>query len=222
MKLFEYTSRQQAADWLSKKVAGELAEAIERDGKGSLAVAGGNTPELFYRTLNQADLDWEKITITNTDERRVDIDDARSNAGQVHQYLLQHNIPRSSFFALNEHAELTQVRETFNQHCVPLNVCVLGMGNDGHIASLFPGEQDLLNPECDEFIAYAEPPGDLEPRITLTARALLMAKYLHLLIYGKEKLSVLMAAQTAEDVIDMPVRVVLQQADERLLVHYAE
>ena len=222
MKLIEYTSPQAAAEGLSQIVSRQLQSCVKLRGMSSLALAGGSTPALFLQQLARKSLDWRRINITTTDERQVDIDHERSNARLVHQNLLLTDDARNSFFALNQGLSLAQLRQQFRQYFVPLDVCVLGMGDDGHTASLFPGvDEDLLSPAAQHLIESVQPPGDLEARFTLTARALLMARHIHILIHGAQKKEVLDKTREPGDVADMPVRCIWRHADTRVVVHYA-
>jgi 6-phosphogluconolactonase len=222
MKLVEYTSQQAAAEGLSQLITQQLKSTIIGRGMASLAVPGGSTPGPFLRQLAQAKLDWNRINVTTTDERQVPIDHARSNARLISESLLLNPAARPAFFAMNQGLSLDQLRQQFAQYFIPLDICVLGMGDDGHTASLFPGvDEDLLSAASQQLIAEVQPPGDLEARITLTARALLMAKYIHILIHGVNKKAVLDASLNGDDVSQMPVRCIWQHANARVMIHYA-
>ena len=222
MKLIEYTSQQAAAEGLSQIVSKQLQSLIAQRGMTSLAVPGGTTPGLFLQQLAQKPLEWGKINITTTDERQVAIDHERSNARLIKQNLLINDAISDSFFALNQGLSLDQLRQQFSHYFVPLDVCVLGMGDDGHTASLFPGlDADLISPYAQQLIEEVQPPGDLEARFTLTARALLMAKHIHVLIHGAAKKEVLDITLKQGEVVQMPVRCIWRHADKRVLVHYA-
>jgi 6-phosphogluconolactonase len=222
MKLVEYTSQQAAAEGLSQLVTQQLKSAIKKRAMASLAVPGGSTPGAFLKQLGQAELDWRRINVTTTDERQVPIDHARSNARLISESLLLNPEAASAFFAMNQGLSLAQLRQQFSRYFVPLDVCVLGMGDDGHTASLFPGvDEDLLSPASQQLIAEVQPPGDLEARFTLSARALLMAKHIHILIHGEGKKAVLDDTLNGDDVSQMPVRCIWQHANARVMVHYA-
>ncbi len=222
MKFVEYTSQQAAAEGLSQLVAQQLKSTIIARGMASLAVPGGSTPGPFLRQLGQAELDWSRINVTTTDERQVAIDHARSNARLISESLLLNPEVKPAFFALNQGLNLDQLRQQFVQYFIPLDICVLGMGDDGHTASLFPGvDEDLLSTSSQQLIAEVQPPGDLEARFTLTARALLMARYIHILIHGENKKAVLDDSLSGDDVSQMPVRCIWQHANARVMIHYA-
>ena len=147
----------------------------------------------------------------------------RSNARLVNEMLLSRSANEAIFFALNHLLGVRQLNDQFKEYFSPLDVCVLGMGDDGHTASLFPGiDQQWLAPDCSSLIAMIDPPGDLEPRVTLTARALLTARDIHILIHGEAKHTVLQNALSGDDISVMPVRSILQHAKDRVVVHYAK
>lgn len=222
MKLVEYTSQQAAAEGLSQLVTQQLKSTIKRRAMAALAVPGGSTPGPFLKQLARAELDWTRINVTTTDERLVALDHARSNARLIKQSLLDNSQAGAAFFALNQGLSLDQLRLQFARYFVPLDVCVLGMGDDGHTASLFPGvDEDLLSPVSQQLIAQLQPPGGLEARFTLTARALLMAKHIHLLIHGVGKKQVLDASLAGDDISQMPIRLIWRYANARVMVHYA-
>lgn len=222
MKLIEYTGQQVAAESLANLVRQQLQQSIRLRGMASLALAGGSTPKLFLQQLGQQKLDWSRVNITTTDERQVSLDHERSNARLINETLLSAGNARQSFMAMNQGWSLSELTEQFKKYFIPLDICVLGMGDDGHTASLFPGvDEDLLLPNSQALIAEVQPPGDLEARFTLTARALLMAPSMHILIHGENKKQVLDQAIKAGEVAQMPVRCILRQANARVMIHYA-
>lgn len=222
MKIVIYPNQQVTAEALADIVAMQLQVAIDSRGKASIAVPGGTTPTIFLHALSYADLDWSKINLTTTDERQVPIEHPRSNARLVKDTLITREASAVNFFAQNKSTSSQELNEQFEQNFSPLDVCVLGMGDDGHTASLFPGvDQQWLNPEGTSMIAFTKPPGDLEPRITLTAGALLKAQNIHMLIHGEAKHDVLQQALSGDDISSMPVRSILHHANERVVVRYA-
>lgn len=201
----DFENRHSLAQALADRVARGLSRCISRKGHATLAVSGGTTPQLFFEHLSREPITWDKVTVTLVDERQVMEDNPRSNARLVRQALLQNNAAAARFVPLhaNEAAAADQV----------LDVVVLGMGEDGHTASFFPGGNNLakaLDPASSEtvFSMTAEAAG--EPRLTFGLAALLKAKVICLHIEGKSKQSVLERANAATDIMDMPVRAVLQ------------
>lgn len=222
METIRYKSTEKAGMSLADQVAQQLKQAISSNGVATLAVAGGSTPSVFFNKLSNEQLDWSKVNVTTTDERMVEPDHPRSNSNFINKTLLINEASKASFYAQNGSVSVDELAEQFQAKFLPFDVCVLGMGNDGHTASLFPGTYDALNPSYEEVIAAVDAPGDLEPRITLTANALLKAKNIHLLIHGKEKWAVYQHALKGDDINEMPIRLLFQYAADRVQVHYAE
>lgn len=223
MKTINYKTVVEAGVCLANIVARQLQMSVTQRGMASLAVPGGSTPELFLKYLSDEDIEWSKINVTTTDERMVDRDHPRSNSKLIHETLLSNNAAEASFFPQNGPLSLEELSSQFHRKFIPLDVCVLGMGSDGHTASLFPGVEDVfLDPDCPKLVAAVDAPGGLEPRISLTASALLKARFIHVLIQGKEKWNVYQQALKGSDTKEMPIRLLFNHAGERIVVHHAE
>lgn len=231
MNLVSYCDRTVQAEQLAQLVASELQTAVQSQGKASAAFAGGTTPILFFKALSKQAVDWSKISFTLTDERQVDPEHERSNARLLKNHLLASLEPPASFQALYQlgqtTAELTRLSWSLQQQLFPLDVVVLGMGDDGHFASLFPQASNLAagldpnNPDILLEIRVADLP---EARISMSLAALLQAKHLHLLMTGTDKKQRLEQAQAnlvAHQPLQWPIEALLQQAGDSLTVHYA-
>lgn len=212
---------------LADAVAGNLKAGIAARGKAALAVSGGSTPARFFQALSRRpDVEWSKVTATLVDERWVDESSERSNARLVKANLLQGPAASASFVPLYQDGSEPDAagiaRANAAIAAIPvLDVAVLGMGNDGHTASFFPGGDTLdaaLTAEGPVLAIRA--PGAGEPRITLTLRRLLAADALYLHIEGNEKAEVLDKALGEGDIADMPVRAVLRQDEKPVTVFW--
>ncbi len=202
-RLFE--SRGSLSSALATDVANALQHHVRAKGRACLAVSGGSTPKLFFETLSRFDIPWSKITVTLVDERQVPETNPRSNAKLVRENLLQNSAAGAEFVPLFENPDAENVGT--------LDVVVLGMGNDGHTASFFPGGNNLseaLNPNIGKRIVEISAPAADEPRLTFTLPALLDASLLCLHIEGQEKRDVLNKALAEGPVEAMPVRAVLR------------
>lgn len=208
---------------LAHEIAGELGQALRGRGAASLAVPGGTTPGPLFDLLSAVDLDWPQVTVMPTDERWLPESDPRSNAGLIRKRLLQGAAGMARLIPF--HAPDTSPEEAAGplgtivaQH-LPLTSVVLGMGEDMHTASLFPGGDRLaaaLAADAPPVLAM-HAPGAPEPRMTLTAPVLAGAINIHLLILGKSKRLALEHAQALTPDL-APVRAVLDNAT----VHWAE
>ena len=221
-----FNDKQQLATALAEAIATNLKSGIAARGVASLAVSGGSTPTLLFRTLSsRPDIAWDKVTVTLVDERWVDETSDRSNARLVKANLLQGRASAATFVPLYQggtrpdigktEAALASVRR-------PLDVAILGMGNDGHTASFFPGGDNLSAALTGEGPVVAiEAPGAGEPRVTLTLSQLLAARALYLHIEGEEKVKTLEQAEAEGPVEDMPVRAILRQTQTPLTIYWS-
>jgi len=197
MKIFETPEALAVA--FARDVAGRLRVEIAATGRAGLAVSGGTTPVRFFQALSREVLDWARVVVTLVDERCVSEDSPRSNTASVKAHLLQNEAAKARFVPTGDETALT--------------VAVLGMGLDGHTASLFPGGDHLaeaLDPAGRAVVLPMTAPNAGEPRVTLTLPVLLVA--LH--IEGLAKRQVLEHAQQPGPVAEMPVRAVLARNPE--------
>jgi 6-phosphogluconolactonase len=205
------------AQALAQAVADALRHGVEQRGAASLAVSGGRTPLAFFEALSHQKLDWSKVSITLADERWVPQSDARSNTKLVYQHLLVNEALPARFVPLVNHATtpeagLKQSLAALHALPLPLDVVVLGMGDDGHTASWFPGGDHLaqaLDAQAPPLVTMRAE-GAPEPRITFTAPVLLHAAHLFLHFEGASKRAVYEKARTDGAVSDMPVRAALR------------
>ena len=221
-----FTDKQRLADALSEAVAADLKAGIAARGAASLAVSGGSTPALFFRTLSsRQDIAWDKVTVTLVDERWVDETSDRSNARLVKANLLQNQAAAATFVPLYQggaRPDVTSTAAALARVPSPLDAAILGMGNDGHTASFFPGGDTLHEALTGEGPVVAiEAPGAGEPRVTLTLRQLLAARALYLHIEGEEKVETLQRAEASGPVEDMPVRAILRQTQTPLTIFWS-
>lgn len=214
-----FSTRDRLAEALADAVAENLNAGLDERGTASLAVSGGSTPKRFFEALGaRKDVDWENVAITLVDERWVDEKSERSNARLVRESLLQGPASAAGFVPLYSGApepDATGIAETDAALAtlpMPFDAVILGMGNDGHTASFFPGGDTLevaLN--SDGPVVAINAPGAGEPRVTFTLPRLLDTRALYLHIEGDEKAQVLDKALQTGPVESMPVRAVLSQ-----------
>jgi 6-phosphogluconolactonase len=210
------------AQWTAER----LREAIEARGAALLVVSGGATPTRYFHALSSQPIDWSRVAITLADERRVPDDDPRSNAKLVREALLRDLAAAASFSPLadsrlEEDLELAATNARIAALPLPADLVVLGMGEDGHTASWFPGADSLaeaIDPDARALVAPIRAPGAAEPRLTLTGRVILRARAIALHIEGAEKLATLAKALGEGPTEAMPIRAVLRRAADRLTV----
>lgn len=194
----EFADPQALAQALASAVANDLRDAIAARDRAALALSGGTTPRAFLRALAQHDLDWPRVTITLTDERWVGSDDARSNERLLRETLFAGAAASARFVPLHRDVPAPEdassiIDADIARIGLPFDVVVLGMGLDGHTASLFP-DGDRIGEALDaRGTSYASPmrsPTAGEPRMTLTLPALVATRRLALHIEGVGKRNV--------------------------------
>jgi len=204
---------------LAAGVAQSLARAIAARGSASLVVSGGKTPVKFFEQLRTQPIEWRRVCVALADERWVDPGDPGSNERMVREVLLKDRAAEARFAGLKNAApspDLGAVSawETFARIPRPFDVTVLGMGDDGHTASLFPGSPNLriaLDPAAAAGCVGMWAPTPPQPRLSLNLSALLGSRRLLILIEGETKLRTYEAASGDGPIEAMPVRAVLRQ-----------
>jgi 6-phosphogluconolactonase len=203
---------------MAKNIAQQLILALSDRPRASLAVSGGRTPLAMLKQLSLQQLDWHRVDITLADERWVGEHNAASNAALVRSSLLQNKAKSATFYPLFNGEKSAQLGQKMCQITLqkmhwPLDVLVLGMGNDGHTASLFPlcpQLQHALSAPVSQLCIDTQAPTAPHQRMSLTAPTLLNAKHTHLHIEGPEKHQVLQQAMALADPLKMPIFAILQ------------
>jgi 6-phosphogluconolactonase len=213
------------AEALAEAVAGNLTAAIAARGTASLAVSGGTTPVLFFKTLaRHGDVDWSKVVVTLVDERWVRESSDRSNARLVQLNLLRGPAGAARFMPLFQGGRTPDPAKSAAAVAavpMPLDVAVLGMGNDGHTASFFPGGDNLQAALTGKGpVVSMTAPDAGEPRVTLTLNVLTAARALFLHIQGQDKAETLRKAEAEGPIDAMPVRAILNQTRTPLTIFW--
>ncbi len=222
MKLIEYPDAEMMAMGLANIIAGELESALAGGGNATLAVPGGTTPGPVFDGLAATHLDWARVNVVLTDERWVPETSPRSNTRLLRARLLTDGAAAATLLPLyldqpTPEEALAGISAALAP-ALPISVALLGMGEDMHTASIFPGADrlhDALHGEA--LVVPMRAPGAPEPRITLSARVLGAALNRHVIIIGGPKRVALERAQnlTPEKA---PIAALLQGAT----VHWAE
>jgi 6-phosphogluconolactonase len=222
-------------DALTAAVAARLrdacGEALRARGRATLALAGGKTPFPIYRALAEAPLDWPNVVVMPGDDRCVALTHPASNVGALREaFAAARGLvvePLTAAYG-DPSLSLHVARDALAAHRDDFDAVVLGMGEDAHTASLFPGAVGLhaaMAPDADHdaFLIVPEPmpPEAPFPRVTLGLARLLRAREIHLIVAGARKREVLRAAQTAYDPLRMPVSAVLHATDAVVHVHWS-
>lgn len=220
--------REELARVVARRLHAALDDALTEREVASLVVSGGRTPAPVFEQLAGASLEWERIVVTLADERWVPDRDPDSNAALVRRHLLQDTAASARFVPLFGGEATPEEGEAGCERRLapiprPFDAVLLGMGADGHTASLFPGAASLegaLTVEGRACMAIRAP-GAAQPRMTLTLSALLDARRIVLLITGEAKRRTLERALSGTDARRMPVRAVLRQERIPIEIHWA-
>lgn len=176
-----------AAQIAAAAIEEALVRAIQGRGEAAWIATGGSSPGPTYDRLSQADLAWDRVAVALSDERRVPVGHPMSNEGQLRVRLLVGQAAAARFVPLEEDAIAA---------AQPFDLALLGMGEDGHFASLFPGSPMLdqgLDPDGDRRVLevpVGEPAPDL-PRLTLTLPVIAACPLILVLTKGEAKRRIL-------------------------------
>lgn len=188
---------------LADGFAQEIAELIKKTAKKkkfvSIAISGGNTPKLFYSVLAEkysGSVDWNAIKLFWVDERCVPPDNNESNYGMTEKIMLSKiNIPPDQIFRMRGEDDPLQESERYSdlirhhiihkKECPVFDIIILGMGEDGHTASIFPGNEKLFSET--KYCTVAVHPSTGQKRITLTGKVINNSRSVFFLVIGRNK-----------------------------------
>ena len=168
-----------------KLISDRLNSSIENIGSGSLVLCGGTSPISIYEELSNIDISWSKVFLTLVDDRLVDPDHKDSNQKLLHNHFIKNKAKNINFFPLTENfLSNTEFKK-------PFDITLLGMGEDGHFASLFPdmiNQYEAFDINASPKILITSPQGNpLIPRITMNLSLIIESLNIILLVKGKAK-----------------------------------
>lgn len=229
----EYADRQAAARAAADLLAERLSADLEHQGSGSLVVSGGTSPEACFGMLSETALDWARVTVVPSDERWVPADDPNSNEGLIRRRLLRRAAAAARLLPLYRPgldtdpeaapAAIERDLRALRALAGPFSAVLLGMGADGHFASLFPdyaGLSRALDPASPARCTLVRTAGSPFLRVSLTLSALLQTGQVALLFFGEEKRAVFELALAGGS--HYPVQSVLAQAAVPVAAFWAE
>lgn len=210
---------------LTQRIAECLRTALAARGSATFLVSGGSSPRKVYEALARVELDWSRVTVALVDERWVDTDDQASNEAFIRNHLLQGFAAKASFVGMKTSAAtvwdgLAECEARYASLSEQPDICLLGMGSDGHTASFFPHASGLeqalalpglgIAPRCVAIEAIAsEVTGEHTQRMTVSLSYLSTVRERVLLINGEAKRETLRLAEAVGERSAMPVRALL-------------
>lgn len=221
----KFRTTEQLNTAFARKITKLLRDGIEENGRASLVVSGGRTPTALFNALSKTNLDWSNVDISLADERWVDNSDDASNEKMLRTQLLINNAANANFVALKtQHTDAQDAVATCTENLqkmrTPFDVLILGMGEDGHTASLFPCSEQIaqgLDLESGHAYIAVQPQTAPNQRMSLTLPALLNSNQIFLHVTGESKKEVLDTVLSNDDALVMPIRAVINNADVELL-----
>lgn len=220
MQRHVYLDIESLSQGFSDFAATTLQNTLAHKPHATLAVPGGNTPRHYLPALAKCALPWDRITITLSDERWVDINNEQSNEHLVKQHLMNHLPANTPFVGLktqhdNPFDAIDEIHQRLDNLPLPLSLTVLGLGEDGHIASLFPGmNPDLLSTR--HCVAVA-PPIAPSLRVSLSLSILTESEQIALVVTGKTKRRLLDRLNEYPD-SKLPIVWLLQRSQSAIMV----
>lgn len=209
-----FSNEDALTDTFTQTICEQLQQAIRERGRAYLVVSGGRTPVPLFNQLSQQDLPWSQVTVLLADERWLPADHEASNTRLVRQHLLQKKAADAEFLHFANDAETIDAAvAAFNQQAAELptfDVVVLGLGEDGHTASIFPCSQQLNDALTTEAACLAVTPTTAPyDRISLSKSRLMNSRTIYFHLVGTSKAEVL--NQAMQPGASFPASVFLQQ-----------
>ena len=231
-KFRKFATRAEGDAALAEFMTTCLQNGMSQGDGATMMLSGGSTPVNAYSALSMAEINWDDVAIGLVDDRWVDEDSPGSNAAMIRRTLLDNKAAAANFVTLKtKHAKpqagVRELEDRLSKLSKPFDVCVMGMGSDGHTASWFPGSLglkaalDIENPNyvCAIDANGAPVAGEYQDRISLTLTGIMHAREIVLYITGQEKLDIFQNADKYS-VEERPVKALLA-AGPRLTVFWA-
>ena len=195
-RLISFESKALLEVELASQIAGILRSEISEKGMATLLLSGGSTPKNLYQKLSEIDLDWSKVHAGLVDERFVPQDSPYSNETLIRESLLQNLATTATMHPMvinaADYAENLTLATKENGVFENPDVIVLGMGDDGHTASLFPNDSSSEDAtHSNDLLANTNAPNEPTQRITFCGQILMKGNHNFLMITGARKLNVL-------------------------------
>ena len=227
-KLREFNSTEELDNNLSKYIERILKQSLQDNFQTSLVMSGGSTPKGLFQLLSNTKIDWSKILITMADDRWVDVSHKDSNERLVKDLMLRNHAKNAKFVSLKSACTSASDGAMELEYSFPkissFSLVILGMGADGHTASLFPNTESLrqgIDLNCSQQFIASMPNDAPHMRISMTASRLLAADEIIIHITGDKKRKVLDKAFSGTDAAEIPVRIILNQTKVPVTVFWS-
>ncbi len=224
-KVFKFDDRDAASAAAAACMAGLVGSRLSREHQATFVVSGGTTPARCFDSLSGYSLDWTLVQVALSDERWVPEDHADSNVRMIRETLLQDDAAAARVLSIFQDGLSVDERCDALQSELPaagFACAMVGMGTDGHFASLFPDADSLqagLDPDNSRFYMPIRTNASPHPRISMTLGALLKSDEILLLMFGTEKLSVFEKAQAGDK--SYPIAALLKQQTVPVNLYWA-
>ncbi len=224
MEIRQFATSELRAQALARQLKEDINKMLRKKDMVTLAVSGGHTPKALFNILSKQPLDWSRIIIMLADERVVSSEHQASNAKLVYDYLLQNAAKKAVFYSYldkNAIGDEKALQQYARRRFTLPDIVILGMGEDGHTASIFPESPqfDALI-KAPEGIMLTDPKTAPYLRLSLTLSAILAAKTIYLEIGGYHKNEILQQAKQEKNP-QWPISYVLNQQQTPVYVYTA-
>ncbi len=225
---WDYEDQEELADAVAGDIGFIIESALDARGQALIALPGGKTPLLAYEKLAAANIKWKHVTIIPTDDRLVAVSDPLCNAGMLAKFFMTKGarvLPIGSENADHHMAGKAADARLQDLHWPPDLVC-LGVGSDGHTASIFAGpdlDEALNAPKARYAVGVMPDPLPVEApvaRVTLTRNAILSARTLTLVLTGADKRALVEQAIKDGPLSHLPIGRVLADAEQAIDIHW--
>ncbi|HEY9553499.1 6-phosphogluconolactonase [Allosphingosinicella sp.] len=228
---WEFDTPAEMAEQIAGDVAFVIESAVEAHGGARMALTGGRTPDVVYEALLKKEIDWSKVTLLPTDDRLVPLDDPLSNYAKLTGFFGKTG---AEIVSLIDEAALGDYREAGRLGDArlarldwPLDLVMLGVGPDGHTASIFPGpdlDRAIAGPRERRAVGVRPDPMPAEApveRVTLTAEALASARAVMVVITGDEKRALVEKAIQEGPLSSSPIGRVVSEIDAAIDIFWS-
>ncbi len=221
----EYDSRAALNESFAATIESILCKAIEKNGEASIAFSGGSTPKPLFETLSKSNIDWDKVTVTLVDDRWLDATHKDSNENLIKSHLLVGKAAAARFISLKtEDASAFDAEQAVSQRFDAISkafdIVILGMGEDGHTASLFPCCEQIdegLNLSRAASAIATKPTTAPYERMSMSLKTILNAEYCFLHLTGQSKKDVLDDALENGTEQSKPIKAVIDNRQVTLM-----